>query len=173
MRLPGNFRFEPGTIFEPMPNMKLSTNHTTMKISTRGYAAPPSAVRPERYRIADRAAATTPADRRAETQTAWLRPSCRTPPLMRRSSEKSRRDASTRCAERAACRRHGEQNEKARGAEPARHRGTERQQPDAVDAEVHEVGVQKGIGDEGPDIRAKTAREMRRFAEMPDRSEPE
>ena len=46
-----------------------------------------------------------------------------------------------------------EERNEARGAEAARHRRPERQQPHRIDGEMHGVAVDERVGDEGPDIR--------------------
>ena len=63
-------------------------------------------------------------------------------------------------------RRHGKEGIKAKRSEPAGQRAAERQQPQAVEADVAEVGVQQRIGEKGPDLRTDAVvdrvREQRR-----------
>ena len=54
--------------------------------------------------------------------------------------------------QRAGRGRHRHEDVKPDRAEPARQRAAERQQPQHVEAEMAEIGVQQRIGDEGPDL---------------------
>ena len=95
-------------------------------------------------------------DRRAEMQIASTPPSRRKSTPMRRPSAAIHRHASARCASGAGRGRHREKSEKAPGAEAARHRRAEREQPDRIEAEMHEIGVDQRVGDEGPDVGRKS-----------------
>ncbi len=53
----------------------------------------------------------------------------------------------------------GEEAEEPPGAEAARHRAAERQEPDRIDADMDEVGMEERIGEEGPDLGAEPAGE--------------
>ena len=66
--------------------------------------------------------------------------------------------------ERAGRRRHRHEQEKPERAEPARQRAAERQQPQHVEADMAEIGVQQRIGDEGPDLGAGAAGKVDRRA---------
>jgi hypothetical protein len=56
-------------------------------------------------------------------------------------------------------RSHGEQSEKAQRAEPTRDSRSERQQPDDIDEQVRQAGVEEGVADECPDLRPEPARQ--------------
>ena len=43
------------------------------------------------------------------------------------------------------------------GPETARQRRAERQQPSQIEAEMEEIGVNEGVGEEGPQIGAEAA----------------
>ena len=59
--------------------------------------------------------------------------------------------------QRAGRRRHRHEQEEPDRAEAARQRAAERQQPQHVEADMAEIGVQQRIGDEGPDLGAGAA----------------
>ena len=52
---------------------------------------------------------------------------------------------------------HRHKNEKPQRVEPPRQRAAERQQPQHVETEMAEIGMQQRIGDEAPDFRAGAA----------------
>lgn len=54
--------------------------------------------------------------------------------------------------ERAGRRCHRQEQEEPDGAKAPRQRAAERQQPQHVEAEMSQIGVQQRIGDEGPDL---------------------
>ncbi len=56
--------------------------------------------------------------------------------------------------QRAGRGRHRHEDEEPDRAEPARQRAAERQQPQHVESDMAEIGVQQRIGDEGPDLGA-------------------
>src|SRR4051794_7212164 len=58
----------------------------------------------------------------------------------------------------SCCRRHREKGKEARSAKAARNRRTESEQPDRIEAEMHEIGVNESVGNEGPDLGRKPAR---------------
>ena len=63
----------------------------------------------------------------------------------------------TRCASAPAAAVTAMNSEKPDRAEAARQRAAERQQPQHVEADMAEIGVQQRIGDEGPDLGAGAA----------------
>ena len=62
--------------------------------------------------------------------------------------------------ERAGHRRRREKPEEPDRAKAPRQRAAERQQPEHVEAEMRQIGVQQRIGDEGPDLGAGAARDL-------------
>ena len=64
----------------------------------------------------------------------------------------------TKMRQRAGRGRHRHEKEKPDSAETARQRAAERQQPQHVEPDMAEIGVQQRIGDEGPDLCAGAAR---------------
>ena len=61
---------------------------------------------------------------------------------------------------RAGRRRHHEEREEARPPESARHWRAERDEPQQVEDQMIEIGVDQRIGDEGPDPGAPPARQQ-------------
>ncbi len=55
-------------------------------------------------------------------------------------------------------RRHGEKGDETQRAETARDRRAECEQPHGVESEMRPVAVDQRVGDEGPDLRAESAR---------------
>ena len=68
-------------------------------------------------------------------------------------------------AERAAQRRHGQEDQEARRAEPPRHRRPEGQQPDRVQDEVRPAAVQQRVGDQRPGLGGAAPHQLPREAE--------
>ena len=64
--------------------------------------------------------------------------------------------------QRAGHRRHRHEDEKPERAKAARQRTAERQQPQHVETDMADIGVQQRIGHKAPDLRTGTAGEIDR-----------
>ena len=149
---------------EPSPNRILIPNHTARKASTRG-SRRHAGERERRHAIGGGVAVAPEAERTAALERKAHRRRHRAGDRRRRADHRrllaGMRDQMHR---RAGRRRHREEREEPQRAEPPRHRAAERQQPDRIDAEMHPVGVDQRIGDEGPQFARRSRPAARRRA---------
>ena len=160
MRFPGHRLCSPPvSVIEPSPNSMLRPNQTT-KESKHARITQSGGERRGRHVIGalSRSLPRSRADHRAGMQSASPRPSCRKSQPRRRSPEINSPACVIRCAAAPAAAVTARNGKKARRARKRRAtRASERQQPDHIEAEMRQIGVNQRIGDEGPDVRAPSA----------------
>ena len=142
---------------DPTPKMMLTPNQTARNPSTRPLR---NASRQRQRRNLRRGIGIAAAERQKAALHEGKANGGRHGAGHRRRGADHRRDRmlmGEQMRQRAGRRRHRHEQEEPDRAEPARQRAAERQQPQHVEADMAEIGVQQRIGDEGPDLGAGAA----------------